>query len=174
MTIRLFILIQSLFFTIVLFSQVVRKENLTKKLSFYFDANQQKIESTGSYYTDLLGETTEKHGKWTYFHKNGGVAEERNYYRGKLNGQVKAIYANGNIQQEGYFKLDVQDSVYREWFDNGKKSIEGAYSKGQPFGTWTYYYLTGETPKQLRRERENILRIFKQEQKKSITPIKKV
>lgn len=52
------------------FSQVdeykVQKENLTKKESLFYDFNKTKIQSLGAYYTDKLGATTMKHGKWIY------------------------------------------------------------------------------------------------------------
>ena len=39
--------------------------------------------------------------------------------------------------------MDRQDSVYREWFENGKMSVEGMYKVNSPVGLWDYYYLSG-------------------------------
>jgi antitoxin component YwqK of YwqJK toxin-antitoxin module len=126
------------------FSQLVVKENLTKKATMYYDFDRIHPESTGSYYKDFLGETTFKHGKWVYFDKAGLIIEERNYYKGQLHGAVKAYYSSGKSRQEGYFKLDEQDSIYREWYENGNISLEGSYFRNKPSGTWTYYYQNGK------------------------------
>lgn len=126
------------------FTQIVVKENLTKKKVYHYDFEKTQIESTGSYYVDFLGETTEKHGKWLYYDKGGSIAEERNYYKGKLQGPVKAFYSNGKKRQEAYFKLDQQDSISREWYENGQLSIEGYYFKNKPAGKWNYFYQTGK------------------------------
>lgn len=139
-----FLYISLIFFSFDATTQIVVKENLSKKKSFYHDFARTNLESIGSYYIDFLGESTEKHGKWLYYDKAGELIEERNYYRGKLNGKVKGFYPNGKPRQEGYFKLDVQDSVYREWYENGKLNKEGFYFKDLPSRKWTYYYLTGK------------------------------
>lgn len=123
--------------------QEIQKENLTKKVRFYYDAQQQHLESIGSYYKDLLGESTDKHGTWLYYDKGGVQIEERNYYRGKLNGRVIAKFSNGKMRQEGYFKQDKQDSIYREWNELGKLVIQGAYFNDQPIGNWEYFYIDG-------------------------------
>jgi len=138
------ILFLILFCPFLSFSQIIVKENLTKKTTLYYDFNRLYPESTGAYYKDFLGETTMKHGKWVYFDKAGAIIEERNYYKGQLNGPVKAQYSNGKPRQEGYFKLGEQDSVYREWNEDGKLSIEGSYFQDKPSGTWTYYYSNGK------------------------------
>lgn len=133
----------------------VKKENLTKKDVVYWDFNKTKVQASGSYYTDKLGESKDKHGLWKYYDKYGALEEERNYYRGKLMGKVMMYYPNGKPKQEGYFtivqvdktddKKDIvwQDSVYREWNESGTLSKEGMYAKGQPSGIWKNYYFDG-------------------------------
>ena len=117
-------------------AQIVKKENLTEKDKLYWDFKKTKLQSTGAYYKDILGETRDKHGKWEYFNEFGDNEEIRNYYREKLHGQVFLKYANGKPRQEGYFKLDKQDSIYREWVENGTLIVEGKYKNGKPFGIW--------------------------------------
>lgn len=121
----------------------VLKENLTKKESLFWDFNKTKLQAIGSYYTDKLGNTTMKHGKWLYYDKDGKLEEERNYYKDMLHGKVILYYANSKPKQEGYFYLNRPDSVYREWNETGRLATEGTYSYGKPFGKWTYYYLDG-------------------------------
>ena len=98
------ILLQILTFSSV-FSQVVFKENLTKKTSLFWDFNKIQLQAIGSYYQDDLDVTTENHGKWLYYDRNGVLEEERNYFRGMLHGRVILYYPNEKKKQEGYCRL---------------------------------------------------------------------
>jgi len=133
----------SLLLSYVVFSQEIFKENLTKKETFYYDFLKTKPQSRGAYFKDPLGETTLKHGKWEYYDENEKVIEIRNYYKDKLNGGVSLFFPNGKLRQEGYFKEDQQDSVYREWFENGKLAIDCTYKLGLLKGIKKSYYLDG-------------------------------
>lgn len=127
-------------------AQEVLKENQTPRQHFYYDNSRTKVQAQGCYYTDLLNKvTTEEHGKWQYFDESGNLVEERNYYRGKLNGPVKVYYANGKPKQIGYFKKNLQDSIFKEWYENGNLKSEGTYHENRPVGIWTEYYLTGQS-----------------------------
>lgn len=125
-------------------SQTVLKENLTKKKSLYWDFNQTQLQAIGSYYKDPLGETTKEHGKWEYYDRYGKLEEIRNYYKGKLHGAVILKYPTGKNKQEGYFKNDLQDSVYREWNEIGNLEVSGYYKNNQPVGEWQYFYIDGK------------------------------
>lgn len=126
-------------------AQEILKENLTKKQSFYWDFNKTKLQSIGAYYQDPLGTTTLKHGKWEYYDEDNHKIEVRNYYKDKLNGKVMLTYPNGKPRQEGYFAMDLQDSVYREWYENGNLSMEAFYKKGQLAGFKKTYYVDGRS-----------------------------
>ena len=137
-----------LLFKFVLFSalsiaQKVEKENLSKQKQTYWDVNKSRVQSRGKYYKDNYGETTEKHGKWTYYDKFGKTEEVRNYYRDMLHGSTVKYFPNGAIQEEGYFKLNLQDSIYNEWYETGKTKVAGYYTKGEPSNFWKYYYRDG-------------------------------
>ena len=69
--------------------------------------------------------------------------EIRNYYRDGLYGEVKLFYPNGAKRQVGFFKYNRQDSIYTEWYENGKVKVEGEYDLNYPVGKWNYYYLDG-------------------------------
>ena len=101
-------------------AQEIKKENLTKNKQTYWDFNKTQIQSRGKYYKDELGETNERHGKWTFYDRLGEIEEIRWYYRDMLNGQVILYFPNGKKRQEGYFKYDRQDSLYYEWYETGK------------------------------------------------------
>ena len=107
------------------FGQVVLKENLSKKSHQYYDFAKTQPLSSGAYYKDPLGTTVLEHGKWEYFDRFGKLEEIRNYYKGKLHGAVIMKFPNGKEKQEGYFKLDKQDSVYRAWNELGNLEKEG-------------------------------------------------
>lgn len=140
-----------LFFVLVfvanVFGQEVKKENQTKKVTFYWDYAKTQVQAQGKYYKDELGETTKKHGKWEYFNKEGVLVEVSTYYRDELNGPVLLFYGNAKPKQEGYFKMGKQDSVYREWYESGKLNVEGYYREDRPIGNWTTCYLDGRTQK---------------------------
>ncbi len=124
-------------------AQEILKENLTKKQSFYWDFNKTQPQSIGSYYKDALGETNFKHGKWEYFDEKGNTIEIRNYYKDKLNGKLTMFYPNGKPRYIGYFKKDLQDSIYQEWFENGNLAIEANYKNDQLFGFRKTFYVDG-------------------------------
>ena len=121
----------------------IKKENLSKKDIIYWDFKKTKVQASGCYYTDGRGDNKEKHGKWSYYDKYGVLEEERNYFRDKLEGKVVLYFPNGKLKQEGYFKKDKQDSIYREWNETNTLSKEGLYDLGRPKGIWKQFYLDG-------------------------------
>ncbi len=125
-------------------AQEILKDNLTKPSTTYWDKEKTKIQSTGCYYKDYRGETFDKHGPWLYYDKNGVLEEEQNYFRGKLHGAVKMYYAKDKPRTEGYFKMGLQDSIYRAWHDNGKLREEGFYKNDKPIQEWKYFYNSGQ------------------------------
>lgn len=131
------------FFSFCLSAQEVLKKNLTRPDNIYYDFKKTKLLSKGAYYKDDLGETKNEHGEWRYYSKDGKLEEVRNYYKGKLHGQTLLYWPNEKKKQEGYFVLDVQDSIYREWSENGVLQIEGSFKKDKKFGLWKSFYLNG-------------------------------
>jgi antitoxin component YwqK of YwqJK toxin-antitoxin module len=140
---NLLLAILSIACVLPLSAQEVKKENLSKQKQTYWDFNKTQIQSSGKYYVDELGETTEKHGKWMYYNKLGDVEEVRMYYRDVVHGPVVLFFGNGEKRQEGYFKLGRQDSVYFEWYETGHPKVEGYYKMNEPVGKWSYYYRDG-------------------------------
>jgi len=110
----------------------------------YYNFSKTQPESRGYFYADdFTGETTLKHGKWTYWNKKGVLVEIRNYQKGTLNGEVISYYFNGNIKNLGYFKMGVQDSISKVWYLNRQVKTEGAYKMGRKVDVWNTYYITG-------------------------------
>ncbi len=125
-------------------AQTVLKENLSKKVNFYYDKNRIQLQASGYYYKDASGETTEKHGRWRYYDRTGALEEERHYYKDMLYGKTLVYFPNKQLRREGYFKFNKQDSIFKEYYENGKLMTEGEYQLDRPVGTWKYYYLTGK------------------------------
>jgi antitoxin component YwqK of YwqJK toxin-antitoxin module len=126
-------------------SQEILKENLSKPVMEYWDFEKTKVLSEGSYFVDFRGISSEKHGVWKYYDKNGNLEEIQNYYRNKLHGAVWQFYGKDRPKSEGYFKMGLQDSVFRTWHENGNLLIDAFYKSDLPFGTWNYFYATGDT-----------------------------
>lgn len=129
-------------------AQEVKKENQTKSKRTFWDYGQTQVLSRGKYFKEEsckseTCETTDEHGEWEYYNRLGELEEVRHYYKGMLYGSVVLYYPNGNKRQEGFFKYDRQDSVYREWHENGNLKIEGEYDMDSPTGRWSYYYRDG-------------------------------
>jgi len=133
----------SFFFVATVSAQEVKKENLSKNKQTYWNVSKTKVQSRGKYYVDRYGETTDKHGKWTYYDKTSAIEEVRYYYRDMLHGSVKKFFPNGKPQQIGFFKLNKQDSIYTEWYETGHIKVEGYYKDGFPINNWKYYYRDG-------------------------------
>ena len=132
------------FISLSVFAQDIKKENLSKQKSTYWDFNKTQVQSKGKYFRDKLGETIEKHGKWTYYDRLGEIEEIRNYYRDRLSGSVILFYSNGKKRQEGHFKYGCQDSIYLEWYQTGRLKTQGKYKFDEAINTWHYYYRDGQ------------------------------
>ena len=101
MKILLFLLV--IFGLTPVFGQKVLKENLGPKVRLYWDANNKHLQDTGSYFTsEATPNTTEKHGKWTFYTYDGIMEEESNYYRDRLHGKRVFYYPNKKIKEESY------------------------------------------------------------------------
>ena len=142
--IRYISLIAVIFICLNSFGQEIKKENLSKQKQTFWDFNKTQVQSSGKYYVDHLGETTDEHGKWVYYDRHGVIEEVRSYYKGMLHGQVTLYYPNGKKRQEGYFKWDRQDSIYLEWYETEHLKVEGLYKMDEAIGQWKYYYRDGK------------------------------
>lgn len=130
-----------LFGSMPVFSQLIDPENLSPKVKIYWDANNRKVHSVGSYYVDdITLESTEKHGKWMYYSMDGVLEEERYYYRNRTHGKQIVYYPNKKIKQLYYCKFNVSDSLYKEFNEAGTLLKSGYFSLGSPQGKWQYFY----------------------------------
>lgn len=137
-----------LFIPFTLFGQKILSENLSPKVRLYWDAENKKIQATGSYFTsEIFPTTSEKHGKWLFYSYNGILEEESNFFRNRMHGKQTLYFPDKKIKSISHFVFNVPDSTYMEWNKDGKLIISGNYMMGSPEGKWEYFYDDGRKKK---------------------------
>jgi antitoxin component YwqK of YwqJK toxin-antitoxin module len=132
----------------IFIGQKVQSENLSPKVRLFWDAENKKIQATGSYYTsEIFPNTTEKHGKWLFYSYTGILEEESNFYRNRMHGKQTLYFPDKKIKSTAFFVFNVPDSIYKEWNKEGKLIISGNYVMGSPDGKWEYFYDDGRKKK---------------------------
>ena len=125
-----------------LLCQKILSENLSPKVKLYWDSNNKRIHSTGSYYVDEFNPiTTEKHGRWLFYSLDGTLEEERYFYRNRMHGKQTTYFPNKQIKQQYFAQFNVPDSTFKEYDDKGILLIQGNYQLGSPNGLWNYYHV---------------------------------
>ena len=85
-----------------------------------------------------------KHGKYTAFHSNGQVFEERFYQNDLLEGESRIYYENGKLDYiENHVKGEYV-GMYKKYYENGQLSNEGQYVDNQMNGLWKRWYDNGQ------------------------------
>jgi len=141
---RFFELLLLLLFVQTTYSQKALPENLSPKTKVYWDANKKFINSVGCYYIDDQHPiTTEKHGKWLFYSLEGGLEEERYYFRDRMHGKQTLFFPDKKIKQQMYYVFNVPDSAFNEYNEDGKLLISGQFNMGSPIGIWRYFYENG-------------------------------
>jgi antitoxin component YwqK of YwqJK toxin-antitoxin module len=147
-----------LVFPFINYSQKVLSENLSPKVRLYWDAENKKLQATGSYFTnDIFPNTTDKHGKWLFYSYKGILEEESNFYRNRLHGKQTLYFPDKKIKSTTFFVFNVPDSTYKEWNADGKLIISGNYFMGSPDGKWEYFYDDGRKKKVEKVDQEEVL-----------------
>lgn len=93
-------------------------------------------------------------------YKNGQVKSIENFKNGKLNGEFKEFFEDGNLSQIGTFKNGDMENIkvfyengnlkfeqnlkdrkgkYRGYYPNGQLEIVGEVFQGDEIGLWKYY-----------------------------------
>lgn len=139
-------------FPLLLFALISSKIHSQPVQNFvnYFDKNQKQKKSEGKFVNGL------EEGEWKFWYEcqkckpdeQGKIKEISNYSNGKFNGRVTIFYENGGRQNEGFFKRNLPDSIYTEWYPcsacgdgkDGNLKITGYYDEKVKTGLWTYYF----------------------------------
>ena len=85
-----------------------------------------------------------KEGVWKYYGNDGKVINQECWKDGRRE------YRDYKLGTKTYFKDDVLDGPYTEFFDkiDGKKKVEGFYKEGKKEGVWKYYDKDGTVIRQ--------------------------
>lgn len=80
----------------------------------------------------------------------GKVAMIDTFTDGKVEGEFRRYYINGNLIMRGYFKDGVVDGIWEDYYPNGKLIMSGYMRGHKKIGKWKYYdengKLLGEVP----------------------------
>ena len=112
-------------------------------------------------YIDTICQHVQPHGKYSdYFLptskefanlKSVFVASDclklkgQKYYKeGKLDGESKELYENGQIWIQKYYKEGKLDGEYKKWYMNGRLSIQKYYKDGKAHGEYKSWYSNGQ------------------------------
>ena len=82
-----------------------------------------------------------KEGAW--FYEMGDYQEQGNYKADKREGMWKHAYTNGKTRYEGSFVDGNPDGRHEYWWPNGKTREEGKYIMGRKEGEWKYFNESG-------------------------------
>jgi len=91
------------------------------------DENTCKIDISGStYLQNIIVENGFVKSKITYT-KSKKLVCEVNFNEGQKNGVFKLYNKEGTIDEIGYYKNGLKDSVWTYYYDNGKKQLEAKF-----------------------------------------------
>ncbi|HZZ27376.1 MAG TPA: hypothetical protein VFE46_05150 [Pirellulales bacterium] len=85
----------------------------------------------------------QRHGLWTWWHKNGQKQMEGRYEADQPVGKFSWWYPSGQKQLEGEYLAGKQQGKFIWWHPNGQKQLEGAYIAGVLTGKWTRWNSEG-------------------------------
>lgn len=87
-----------------------------------------------------------RHGLWQTFNRIGEPMMIGYYDEGRKNGKFEQWYDDGKRRHReliATFINDQYDGIYREWYENGKKSIVGTYQNGREQGPYKEWHENG-------------------------------
>ncbi len=79
-------------------------------------------------------------GKWLFYHEDGKtIMSEENYIDGKLDGEYKTFYSDGNPTEITSYKDGLLEGNYKKYAIKGHLIFDFNYSKGALNGMAIYY-----------------------------------
>lgn len=94
-------------------------------------------------YFDPLSEI-KREGLWSEERRDSKVKFEKNLENGKLNGNSKHWFKNGNIKSDEDYKDGKLDGRVRKWFKNGNIKSDFNYKGGELHGNCKEWFKNGE------------------------------
>lgn len=102
------------------------KQKVIVKETDYYQGNIKRVE--GNFKNGL------KHGKWTYWHKNG------------------------NKWSEGTFLCGLSHGRFTIWKEDGTRDFSSSYKYGKPYGKWMFWNEEGRITKEVYVDGKKILK----------------
>jgi antitoxin component YwqK of YwqJK toxin-antitoxin module len=92
----------------------------------------------GEVHTAVVGKegVNQRHGKWTWWYKDGGKQLEGEFDADKPVGVHVWWHPNGQKQAEGEFDEGLETGKWIWWHANGQKLTEGQFAHGAQSGRW--------------------------------------
>ena len=88
-----------------------------------------------------------KHGEWKQWYDDERKRRkelEANFIQNKYDGTYREWYENGKKSIFGTYVKGLEQGKYQEWHENGKKALVIAFKDGGRNGTWTQWYENGK------------------------------
>ena len=112
-------------------------DNGLKNGEYQLMSNDKLIEK-GKYLND------EKDGLWTVNNTNGVLISEINYSKGKLNGNFKQYYYDGQPKVIANFENNNPNGEWKYFSKKGKIIKQGEFENGKALGTWKIFKKNGK------------------------------
>jgi antitoxin component YwqK of YwqJK toxin-antitoxin module len=88
---------------------------------------------------------TKRDSIWVYYsYYTKTVSNKTAYTAGKRNGSSLSFYPDGEIAEEVWWKEDMKDGVWKQYFENGRLKLSAAYRNGKLEGEIITYYPDGK------------------------------
>jgi antitoxin component YwqK of YwqJK toxin-antitoxin module len=111
------------------------KENIKSNYDFWAGTAAIQVVGTEG--------VNQRHGLWTWWHKNGQKQMEGRYEADLPIGKFTWWYPNGQKQLAGEYISGKQQGKFTWWHQSGQKQLEGAYIAGVLSGKWTRWNADG-------------------------------
>lgn len=115
-----------------------------RSVAFFYHENG-RVMSNGIY------RNMKKDSVWTHFTTLNQLSIVETYKNGKLNGKRQVYYLPEKLSVKNqipsrveFYKNDVLDGEFKEYFQNLKIKTSGVYVDGKKEGLWTEYHETGK------------------------------
>lgn len=119
-------------------------ENSTRSVAFYYHENGALM-SYGIFRNQL------KDSIWLNFGPSQRISNTETYKNGKLEGRKIIYYIPEELADKSqipasvsYYKNDMLDGEYIEYFDGKKIKVKGAYFENKKDGVWTHNHPSGK------------------------------
>jgi antitoxin component YwqK of YwqJK toxin-antitoxin module len=107
----------------------------------------EKKDSTWQFYSESNGTIVSEeqysagqiNGISQVFYPEGGLSEIHYYKKNIRDGRWEQYYLDGKIKLRGSYKAGEKQGNFQTWYNSGQLMITGQYNGGHQDGTWTYY-----------------------------------